>query len=183
MNIHKQSRLENLHAALPGLAVEASERAVEFEQSRMVALDYVAKLKSAGVYRVLVAEAQGGLGGSLLDWYEMSRILAEADASTGWSASQGAMANAIIANTAQPEFVEKFFADPDANAAWSNLPRVEAVEVDGGLEITGRWAFGTGCTAATYVGGMLPLPDETKDGGIRLVVALVPKDEATIDFT
>ena len=183
MNIHNAKSLVRLMNELPELAVEAQRRADEFEQSRNIALDFVAKLKAAGVYRVLVAEAQGGLGGSLIDWLNMATTLAEADASTGWTCAHGAVASALIANTADQKFVESFFADPNASAAWSNLPRVEAKEVEGGLRITGRWGFETGCTAATYVGGMLPLRENSEEESLQFVVALAPIEEAVIDET
>lgn len=183
MNVHKKRLLSKLQAALPELSAEAQRRAEEFEKSRMIALDFTSKLKQAGTYRILVSEEQGGLGGSLTDWYDMVRTLAYADASTGWTAAHGAVTGALIANTAAPEFVEHFFANPDASAAWSNLPRIKTTEVDGGLQITGRWGFGTGCTAATYVGGMIPLEDKLSESGFRFVVALAPLEEATIDYT
>ncbi len=183
MNIHPSNELDQLKAKLPLLAAEARDRAGEFEQSRQIALDYVDKLKAAGVYRVLVAESQGGLGGSLLDWFEMAVTLAESDASTGWTCAHGAVCSALIANTADPRFVETFFADPNNTAAWSNQPRVEVKEVEGGLQINGRWGFGTGCTAAAYVGGVLTLPSGEEGDPSRLVVALAPFKEAKVDDT
>ncbi|MBN4046476.1 hypothetical protein JYU02_00590 [bacterium AH-315-P15] len=109
--------------------------------------------------------------------------MAEADASTGWACAHGAITNVLLANIADQNFVAFFFADPNASAAWSNLPRVKAKEVEGGLRITGRWGFETGCTAATYVGGMLPLPEKMGGEASRLVVALAPVGEAAIDET
>lgn len=183
MNIATSNPLAELKNVLPTLADEASSRAEEFEQARQIAPDFADKLKDAGIYRILVAEAQGGLGGSLLDWFDMSTTLAEADASTGWTSAHGAICSALIANTADEKFVETFFSDPSGLAAWSNLPRVEAEEVEGGLKITGKWGFETGCTAATYVGGMLPLPNRPEGEPPHLVVALAPIEEAEIDKT
>ena len=157
--------------------------AEEFERKRDISPDFVSKLKAAGVYRVLVSEKQGGLGGDLLDWFEMVTCLAEADASTGWTCAHGAVTNALVANIADQEFVASIFSDPNVSTAWSNLPLVKAREVEGGLRITGRWAFESGCTGATHVGGLLPLPTKAEDGGDRLVVALAPIEEATIDYT
>jgi alkylation response protein AidB-like acyl-CoA dehydrogenase len=179
----KVNALDQLRIAVPKLADEARVRAEEFEQSRKISLDFVSKLKAAGVYRILVSEEQGGLGGSLIDWFDMVTSLAEADASTGWTCAHGAVTNALVANIADQKFVDSLFSDPNASTAWSNLPRVETKEVSGGLRITGRWAFGTGCTAATYVGGMLPLPKKSDDGEDRVVVALAPIEQVTIDET
>ena len=183
MNKPAGNALDQLKTAIPELADEARARAEEFEQLRKIPSDFVSKLQAAGVYRILVSESQGGLGGDLVDWLEMATSLAEADASTGWTCAHGAVTNALVANIADQKFVDSFFSDPNASAAWSNLPRVEATEVDGGLRISGRWTFATGCTAATYVGGMLPFPKKSADAEDRLVVALAPIEQATIDET
>ena len=183
MNHPTGNALDQLQTAMPILADEARARAEEFEQLRKIPQDFVSKLQTAGVYRILVSEKQGGLGGDLIDWFDMATSLAEADASTGWTCAHGAVTNALVANIADQKFVDSFFSDPNANAAWSNLPRVEATEVDGGLCISGKWAFATGCTAATYVGGMLRFPKKSADEKDRLVVAFAPIEQATIDET
>lgn len=183
MNTAAGNALEQLKTAMPELADEARTRAEEFEQLRKIPSDFVSKLQAAGVYRILVSENQGGLGGDLIDWFDMATSLAEADASTGWTCAHGAVTNALVANIADQKFVDSFFSDPNASAAWSNLPRVEVSEEDGGLRISGTWAFATGCTAATYVGGMLRSPKKSTDEKDRLVVALAPIEQATIDET
>ena len=165
--------LDHLKAALPGLAAQARERAGEIEAARQLPHDFVVQLNFAGVYRVHVSRDQAALGGDLLDWLHMATTLAEADASTGWASGHGAVCSALIAN----------LADPMASAAWSNLPRIEAEQTKGGLRISGRWGFGTGCTDVTYVGGMVPLPDPTNEGESRFFAALAPVSEARIDKT
>jgi hypothetical protein len=52
MTFEKAASLAQLKEMLPELAAEARERANEFEQSRQITLDYVDRLKAAGVYRV-----------------------------------------------------------------------------------------------------------------------------------
>jgi indole-3-acetate monooxygenase len=155
MTIRHARSIDDLFAALPDLAEEARGRAVEFEESRTIAPDFVKRLKAAGVYRLLVSREQGGLGGGLLDWLDMATTLAEADASTGWTSGHGAVCSALVANIAEPAFVEKVFADPMSSIAWSNLPRITAREEPDGLRIEGSWSFVTGCLAATHVGGIV----------------------------
>lgn len=176
MNTHTGDMLAILQAAVPALAEEASARAEAFEQARCIAPDYVAKLKAAGLYRILVAKDQGGLGASPKEWLRIVAALAEADASTGWTVAHGAVCSALIANAGSAELIEEFFADPMASAAWSNQPKVKATEVPGGLRISGRWGFGTGCIAATHLGGMLRLAAPGAPGGVRHVVALARRD-------
>lgn len=172
-----------LRAALPAPAAEARAGAAEFERARSLPSDFVVRLKAAGAYRVLVSRERGGLGGTLGEWLDMVAALAEADASTGGTVGHGAVCAALIENSAGDALIDEFFADPLASAAWSNLGSAEAREAPGGLHITARWAFGTGCTAATHLCGMLRIPDRQRAGGHRSVVALARRAEARIDET
>ena len=183
MHIHDAQPLEGLKQALPELAAEARNRAEEFEAARNIAPDFVVKLKRAGVYRVLVAREQGGLGGSLRDWLDMATTLAEADASTGWASGHGAVCSALVANIGPAGFAAEIFVDPMASIAWSNLPAVKVSKEVEGLRIDGRWSFTTGCLSATHVGGMVAWPDDGSGAPLRLVVALAPCAEARIEQT
>jgi indole-3-acetate monooxygenase len=171
-----------LRSALPDLAAEARARSVEFEERRKLTADFTDKLKRAGAFKILVPLDAGGLGGSLLDWLEASMTLAEADASTGWVSAHANVCAGLIYASADPRFRDEFFADPMACAAWSNLPRVQVVEQADGIRITGSWGFESGCTAATFVGGMVSL-SPTPDGKPRMMAALAPVGQATIEET
>jgi len=145
--------LEDLHARLPDLAAEARSRGAEFESARRLAADFALKLKQAGVARMLVPKASGGLDCSLPDWLEVMMQLAEADASTAWVSAHAGICSGLICASADARFRDEFFADPLACASWSNLPRVQVHELDDGLQIHGSWAFESGCTMASHVGG------------------------------
>ena len=106
--------------------------------------------------------------------------LAEADASTAWVAAHGSICSGLIYASADARFRDEFFADPLAYASWSNLPRVEVREQGGGLQINGSWAFESGCTLASHVGGMVVLPPLSAGAPPRLTVALVPVAQARI---
>ena len=179
----KNPSLEGLQAALGDLAAEARNRATEFEDLRKLAPDFVDKLARAGAFKVLVPGDAGGLGASLPEWLEIMMALAQADASTGWVCAHANICAGIIHASAEPRFNEEFFADPHAVAAWSNLPRVEVQELDDGLRISGSWGFESGCTAATFVGGMVQLPPLAEGAPPRMLAALAPAREATIDET
>lgn len=181
MNTHPRRLLDMAHATFPTLVEEAQTRAREFEGARCIALDYVDRLKAAGLYRTLVARDQGGLGASPNDWLRIVAGLAYGDGSTGWTVAHGAICSALIANLGSDELLQEFFADPMASAAWSNQGKTETREVPGGLRITGRWGFGTGCTAATHLGGMLRLAPGEGQQAARFVVALARRDQARID--
>jgi indole-3-acetate monooxygenase len=173
----------NLRSALPDLAAEARARSLEFEERRRLAADFVDRLKYAGVFKLLIPADAGGLGGSLSQWLEIIMTLAEADASTGWVCAHGNICAGLIYASAEPRFRGEFFAEPGAYAAWSNLPRVKVKEQDNGIRITGSWSFESGCTAATFVGGMVLLSPLAENGPPRMLAALAPVTEATIEET
>lgn len=172
--------LAGLEAALPALATEARVRATEFEAARRLAPDFALKLKRAGAFKVLVPVEAGGLGATLPQWFEFMMALAEADASTGWVTGHANITAGLIHASAEPRFGTEFFADPLAFAAWSNLPKVNVKEEEKGLRITGSWSFESGCTEATFVGGMVMLPPLAEGKPPRMVAALAPIAEATI---
>ncbi len=177
------SSIDDLLAALPDLAAEARARSLEFEECRRLAPDFTDKLKRAGVFKLLIPADAKGLGGSLPQFLEILMALAEADASTGWVSAHGGICAGLIYASAEPRFRDEFFADPGAYAAWSNLPRVKIKEQDDGIRITGSWGFESGCTMATFVGGMVALSPLAEGGPPRMVAALAPLSEAKIEET
>lgn len=172
--------MDRLLAALPELAAEASARATEFETTRKLAADFVDRLKAAGAFKMLIPESHGGLGGTLSDWFEAMMALAEGDTSTGWVTAHANICAGLIYASADPRFRDEFFADPNACAAWSSLPRVKVTEEAEGLRISGSWGFESGCTAATYVGGIVALPPKKPDHPPRVMAALAPISVARI---
>lgn len=180
----ENSNLEVLRAAIAGLAAEARDRALGFEEQKQLPDDFVAKLKAAGVFRMLVAQSQGGLGASIRDWLDVIIALAESDGSTGWACAHGAVCSVLLANVADQDFVTRVMASPDMSIAWSNLPRIQSAEfVSGGMQISGEWAFATGCTAATFLGGMFVKPGTEGDETPTRIVALANSGEAKIKRT
>ena len=173
----------DLRAMLPALAGEARVRSTEFEERRSLAPDFTDKLKRAGVFKILVPGDARGLAGSLPEWLEVIMTLAQADASTGWVSAHASICAGLIYASAEPRFRDEFFADPDACAAWSNLPRVKVKEQGDGIRITGSWGFESGCTAATFVGGMVLLSPLAEGAPPRMVAALAPASEAKIEET
>lgn len=174
--------LRTLKSNLPEICEEARRRGREFEALRQLAGDFTDRLKSEGAYRILYPENLGGLGGSLVDWFNMGLALAEADASTAWTVMHGAGANAIVQSLAERSFARDVLTDPNVCCAWSNAPvSIHAEKMADGIRINARWAYVTGCTASTYVGGLVPLADNT--GAVKTVAALVPVASARIDPT
>ena len=185
MKVRKQSPPKNRGDSEPGLvneetlmqiAAEARERAVEIEQLRQLPDDLAEKIHQAGFFKLLIPKEMGGLGGNLLDWLRVSTVLSEADAATGWVTAHGAVATAIFASSADQDFVREILALPKPMMAWSNYGKIEVQEADGGLRVSGRWRYISGCTAATHVGGMVVYyPPEDKKKPRMIVPLFAPR--------
>lgn len=124
----------------------------EIDRERQLTDDLVHSLKEAGTFRLLIPPTFGGLGAQLPDFIDALQIFAEADASTAWCVSQGA----VIATTSlwlPADSVHELWRDP-ATAIANGPPRnCEALRADDSLRVTGRWGFSSGCRHATWMHG------------------------------
>lgn len=161
----------------------AKNYADRFEEQRRIDSDYHRMLRDAGLYRILIPQDSNGRGGSLVDWYNSVSKLASADPAVGWCVAHGAMTSAILYSVSNKRFRQNFFANPDHTAAWSNLGKNDVVPKDNGIQISGRWAFVTGCTNASHVGGTVRVPIGDSGDKIRIVSVLLPASEVTIEET
>lgn len=160
------------------LAPKVAARAEEIARLRRLPTDLVADLKSAGVFRMPMPAAWGGPEMSPRAQNEVVEILSAADASVGWCVMIGSDAG----------FYGAFLDDAAARAVYPDLdmvtagmiqPAGRAVRVAGGWRVSGRWAFGSGCTHAdVIVGGCLLFDGEQpvlgEDGLPQFRVMLAP---------
>lgn len=136
------------------------ETAAEGEAAR--ALDYKAEaaLIDAGVFRMMLPRSLGGEEVSLLEFGRTVREVARADGSAGWCAMISGVYAAFGGLLPRPG-AEQVFADPRAVVAGSLAPLGQAVRVDGGYRVSGRWPFGSNGPHATWWCGGAAL---VKDG-------------------
>ena len=127
------------------------ERAAETEVDRCVPAVSVKELAATGFLRILQARRYDGLEGDPLDFYEGIRLIASADASTGWVASVLAVHAWQLALFPDPAQQAVYGADPGTLVSSSYAPTGEATVVDGGYQVSGRWSFSSGCDHAQWV--------------------------------
>lgn len=162
---------------LQGLLVDIRARAAEFEQQRHISSDIVEGFKQLGVYRALVPRRLGGLEWNARQFCELIETIAQADGSAGWVASFG-MAPIYLAALPTATFDKIYRDNIDTVFAGGIFPPQPATYVDGGIEVSGRWSFSSGCMGATVVGvGISPRKGETT-GLPRM--AVMPREKATI---
>ena len=117
------------------------------------------------------------------DFIDVVSTLAEADRSTGWVAGHWALSGAFMQALASDTFLEEFLADPKSAMGTSNMPRVQLEPADGGYRLSGRWAFASGCKAATFIGGDVPVPDADAPAGFTSISMYAPADQGRIEET
>src|SRR3989442_12380208 len=75
--------------AARALAPRIRARAAEIEAGRQLPPDLVLELANAGLFKVALPEAEGGLAADVLTALRVIEAAARADASTGWCVAMG----------------------------------------------------------------------------------------------
>ena len=135
------------------LAPRIRERAAEIEAARQLPRDLVMDLANAGLFKVAVSEAEGGLGADIITTLRVIEEVARADGSTGWCLAMGINTFRQSAQF-EPDVRRKLFhSDAVGVSAGSANPRGRAVAVPGGYRVTGHWFFASGCMHSSVLHG------------------------------
>lgn len=134
-------------------------------------------MAEAGLFRMLAPAAAGGLEASPPELVESVEMLARGDGAAGWLVAVCATSG-LLAGYLPREHAGDLFADPLSIAGGVFAPRGRGVRVDGGIEVTGRWPFASGCEHCTWLLGGIVVEGEPAP---RLAVAR--RDEVVIHDT
>ena len=112
-------------------------------------------MKALGLFRLLLPRSVGGEEANWPHYLEAVRTIAYADGSAGWCFNQGA----VFATTccrAPEALAEEVWSDPRTVVA-NGPPQgaVQARRADGGVRLTGRWMFSSGCRHANWVAALV----------------------------
>lgn len=179
MKVVEIARSDNRAEALDRLLAAARERHAEFKTQTFVSADVVDLMKQAGVFRAMVAKRFGGDEMPPSQFLRLIETISQADGSTGWVASFGF--SAVYLSALPLPTLETMYADgPDVVFAGGIFPPQLARPVDGGLEVSGRWSWGSGCRGADLIGvGIRIEGDSGPSGGLPLI-AVMPASKVTL---
>ena len=178
------STRDQLLAAAEALRPLVAEHADAIERERRLPEVVVRALTEAGVFRMAVPAALGGLEVDPGTFMRVFEALAAADGSTGWCVMIGA-SGGLFAGYLPEAGAREVFGDPAAVAAGTVAPTGRAVPVDGGYRLSGRWAFASGVQHCRWLLANAVVTDgdgprRTAEGAPEMRLLFVPAGEYEI---
>ena len=156
------------------------QRRDEFHDQRHIAQDVIVAWQGFGLYRAFVPERLGGSGLSAVNFLRLIERISEADGSAGWVASFGFATKYL--SSLPVKTLEEVYADtPDIVFAGAVFPPQPAEQVEGGVRVTGRWKFGSGCLGASLIGVGVSLKEGDQSG--LPLMAVMPAEKVKIEET
>lgn len=158
------------------------KNAAEGEADRRVVEESIQALTEAGLFKLAVPRRYGGYETSMRTMLDVSAAVAEADGGTSWVLTLTnvcAWMTSLFSAKAQDEV---FGADPDAKVSGVLTPTSEAVRVDGGWRVTGKWYYNSGSWHATWAVLGVPLTDERGEV-VDQGLVLIPREDTTLEDT
>jgi alkylation response protein AidB-like acyl-CoA dehydrogenase len=154
--------------------------ATELEQTRRLPAALVAAFVEGGLFRMYTPRALGGPECHPLVVARTMAELARGDASAAWCAMIASQCTWFAAFL-PPEGAHDVFGDPQSIVGAQTRPEGDAVAVEDGYRVTGRWPFISGVSHARWVGLVCNVAAERAGAGAaRRVMAFVPTRELTV---
>ncbi len=165
---------------------EISSVSEQVERDLKVPAELIQKMNEAGLFNVTVPKVYGGLERSPNDFLSLIEEVSYADSAAGWCTMIYAT-TALTAASLTPEWGKKIYGDfsPAAITGGATAPTGKAKRVDGGIEVTGRWAWGSGSHHCDWIcGGTLFEEDgdilRFENGEPMVHVVYFEKDQVTL---
>lgn len=153
------------------------EHAIWAEENRRLHDEVVDAMTAAGLFKMRVPRRYGGYESDMRTVVEVLAELGRADGSTSWVAAVWQVST-WIACMFPDEVQDEVFATPDVRVCGILSPSAVAEPVDGGVVVTGRWAFTTGARQSHWYTNAAMLT--TPDGGHEPVMTAIPVAELEI---
>ncbi len=162
------------------------EHAKASEDNRRVAEPVIQALQDAGLFHISIPKRLGGLGANFRTFIETTAEIAQADGGTAWAVSLLNVCTWFATLFSDKAQQEVFGATPGARVCGIFTPPQinERVSegVDGGLRVTGEWAYASGSNHADWAVLGLKLGDNP-DGSPIMGLGLIPMSDLTIKDT
>lgn len=161
--------------------------AADIEATRELPKPLFEAIADAGLFRMCIPRALGGLEVDFPQQVLVSEELGKADASTAWAVGQGATF-ACYSTFMQPAAAREIWIDTPRGVV-SNTPEPsgKAIVVPGGYRVTGRHGFSTGCMHASWIASQAQIIDNgqvrQRNGAPELRFMFMRKSEVQVQDT
>src|SRR5437899_2564374 len=134
-----------------GMVPVLKERAARTEQLRQIPPETVKDLIGSGLIRIGNPSRYGGLGVDLDTAHAVAWELSRGCGSTGWCYSLWTVHNWWLGHFPERAQEEFFATGPDTLfSSGLNPAGGQSAPTSGGLRVSGRWGFSSGCDASTW---------------------------------
>ena len=158
----------------------AREQAADNERARRLSPQLVQGLREAGLLRAGAPAALGALQAPPAVTLACAEQLARGDASAGWCVSI-ACTSSLLAGWMPEEGAAEVLGSAADVAAGVWAPRGRATPVDGGLRVSGRWAFCSGISHSDWLFAGCVLENGAQDAPELRVVAMPTAELEVLD--
>ena len=139
-------------AAVSAVGMQADERWREGDELRRLPSDLAAGLVDTRMFQAWVPEVYGGDQLGILEVLDAIEEASYHDGSFGWCAMIGATTSLLSAHL-PPRWAGEIYGPASSCTGGFALPAGRARPVDGGLQVSGRWPWGSGTDHCTWIGG------------------------------
>jgi indole-3-acetate monooxygenase len=139
--------------AAAALAPQILTAADESERMRRLPLPLVEAMARAGLFRLWIPRALGGEETDPMTLVRVVEEVARADGAAGWCVAIGGEYGVFGGYLPPGAAREIYGSDPLVVTGGAFRPTGQAVVVDGGYRVTGRWPLGSGCQHSAWIVG------------------------------
>jgi 3-hydroxy-9,10-secoandrosta-1,3,5(10)-triene-9,17-dione monooxygenase len=158
------------------------ERGPQGERDRRVPVETIAEMKEAGLFRALQPKRWGGYETDLGTYYDIEMVLAEGDMSTAWIYGVVGVTQWVMALLDDRAARDVWGEDSSTLVGLSLAPAGKVTKAEGGVRVSGRWPFASGCLYCDWalVGAFVPAEPPAPAGAPEWRMYLVPKKDYEI---
>src|SRR5437867_13129409 len=158
----------------------------EIEREQHLPKALVEQFHAAGFYSLVIPRQLGGRQADPLTYLRVVELLAEAAGSVGWNVANNSIGRLVTLGLPDDGVREIYAHGADTVIAGTAVQGGgQAVPVDGGYRVTGRWRFGSGCQESSGMLGRFQTldgdqPRRSPDGTSSYWRGVFPRSEAHI---
>src|SRR5262245_40299448 len=133
----------------------------EIEREQRLPKALVEQFHAAGFYSLVIPRALGGLQADPLTYLRVVELLSEGAGSVGWNLANNSIGQLVTLGLPDEGVREVYAAGGDTVIAGTAVQGGgQAVAVDGGYRVTGRWRFGSGCQESSWMLGSFQILED-----------------------